>query len=411
MTVATLRITKPEIKSNRFGSEYKRSFVRHYYPGLALSKNTVTKFFERIGQEGLRRKDFYLTRAKAVCETRHIAIDGTLKQDTSSVNDLSAFSRKARVKGCADVSVLYAYDIENHEPICAEVFPGNTIDASSYREFIRHNDIRRGIIVADKGVPPSQIAEELGQRPELHFLTPLKRNDKRIANNNLLQFQGLLQGIGEPVLYSKCAINGGKRFLYAFKNASKAHGEGRGYLLKQQEAKQYDNETYENKKKVFGVIVFESDQDLPPETIYMCYEDRWMLELVFRHYKNDIGLDRTNVQSDFVLIGSEFINFIATTITCRILRKAQLAGVLNTMTYPEMMDELRMAWRLTDAPERPKTEDKWWIHTYKAGFEILEALDLCDPLPKEVPKKRGRPRKNSGETEIAVAKDKGNTQR
>ena len=37
------------------------------------------------------------------------------------------------------------------EPVCAEVFPGNSVDASSYPAFIRDNDIRKGIIVADKG--------------------------------------------------------------------------------------------------------------------------------------------------------------------------------------------------------------------------------------------------------------------
>jgi hypothetical protein len=35
-----------------------------------------------------------------------------LKQDSSRINDLSAFSYKARLKGCQDISVLYAYDIE-----------------------------------------------------------------------------------------------------------------------------------------------------------------------------------------------------------------------------------------------------------------------------------------------------------
>ena len=32
----------------------------------------------------------------------------------------------------SEVSVIYAYDIEHMESICAEVFPGNSIDARSY---------------------------------------------------------------------------------------------------------------------------------------------------------------------------------------------------------------------------------------------------------------------------------------
>lgn len=35
----------------------------------------------------------------------------------------------SRTRGCSEVSVLYAYDIERMEPACAEVFPGSSIDA------------------------------------------------------------------------------------------------------------------------------------------------------------------------------------------------------------------------------------------------------------------------------------------
>lgn len=111
--------------------------------------------------DGSRRRQFYQLRIQSTAAHHHVAIDGTLKQDNSKVNDLSAYSRKARVRGCCEVSVLYAYDMKRMESVCAEVFPGNSIDASSYPAFIRDNDIRKGIIVADKGFPPSKIKAEL----------------------------------------------------------------------------------------------------------------------------------------------------------------------------------------------------------------------------------------------------------
>jgi hypothetical protein len=110
-----------------------------------------------------------------VREDHYVAIDGTLKHYTSTVNDLSAFSYKARVKGCQEIYVLYAYNIELMERICAEIFPDNNIDISSYPAFIRNNNIRKGIIVADKGFPPNKIEALLKKMPELHFLTPIKR--------------------------------------------------------------------------------------------------------------------------------------------------------------------------------------------------------------------------------------------
>lgn len=201
MSMATLKVIKPRITANRMSTHYRRTYVCRDYPGTSLFKNSVTDLLQRIGQDGGKRKRFYQLRFSQVEADHHIAVDGTLKQDTSSVNDLSSFSYKARTRGCSEVSVLYACDIELMEPVCAEVFSGNSIDASSYPAFIRDNDIRKGIIVADKGFPPSKIREELEKWPDLHFLTPIKRNDARISDNGMLSFEGVLDGIGACVLY------------------------------------------------------------------------------------------------------------------------------------------------------------------------------------------------------------------
>lgn len=389
MAIATLRIIKPGICSDRLSTHYNRTFVSLDYPGLPLSKNTVSKFLQSLGMDGGRRRAFYQKRAAAVAAEHHIAIDGTLKQDNSRVNDLSAFSRKSRVKGCRDVSVLYAYDIETMEPVCAEVFPGNSIDASSYAAFIKDNDIRRGMIVADKGFPPSSIAAELKDRPDLHFLTPIKRNDVRIRNNSMLSYEGILDGIAGRVLYKKQVIKGG-RFLYSFMDAAKAANEESSFISRARKNSDFSLEKYTKKKALFGVIVLESDQDLSPEVVYKCYDSRWQLELVFRQYKNDECLDLTNVQGDFSVIGSEFINFIATIATCRIIRKAGDAGLLDKISYGDLMEDLSSAWRMADAPARPKTDDGYWVHTLVSVFEELEALGLSEPVPKPVPAKRGR---------------------
>ena len=171
LVIAALRIIRPEIRLMKMAGRYFTTFLSSWWPGLALSENTISSLFQKIDMDGDKR-GVYLRRMCAGALDHHMVIDGTLKQDTSTVNDLSAYSHKARVKGCADVSVLYAYDLEKKEPVCAEVFPGNFIDATSYPAFIEHNNITRGIIVADKGFPPSKLAHQLEMHPDLHFLTP-----------------------------------------------------------------------------------------------------------------------------------------------------------------------------------------------------------------------------------------------
>ena len=190
MSLANLKAIKLAIPASKMKTHYMRAFVCRDYPGIAMSQNSIGSLLQRIGMDGSRRRQFYQHRV-ATAADYHIAIDGTLKQDNSKVNDLSTYSRKTRVRGCSEVSVLYAYGIERMESICAEVFPGNNIDASSYPAFIRDNDIRKGIIVADKGFPSSKIKAELSEWSDLHFLTSIKRNDIHVKGNGMLSFESV----------------------------------------------------------------------------------------------------------------------------------------------------------------------------------------------------------------------------
>ena len=128
-------------------------------------------------RDGFREEKALLEkRLSSVCGAHHIAIDGTLRQDNSSVNDFSSYSRKSRVKGTRDISILYAFDTEPGEPLCSEVFPRNNIDAVAVSSFINDNSIKKGIIVAYKGFPLKNIQEALDKNKELHYLLPLKRD-------------------------------------------------------------------------------------------------------------------------------------------------------------------------------------------------------------------------------------------
>ena len=213
----------------------------------------------------------------------------------------------------------------------------------------------------------------------------------------MLDFDGVLDGIDAHVVYKKKKIKGG-RYLYAFKDASKAAKEEASYLANAKQKNTFSPETYAIKKNLFGVIVLESDQDLEPKIAYTCYEDRWLLELVFKRYKSDECLDHTGEQGDFSVIGSEFVNYISTVATCRIIKKAEQAGLLDHMSYGDLMDDLSSAWRRTDAPDDPSTEDGYWVHTLKIVFEELEALGLSKPIPKPLPRKRGRKPKLKDQT-------------
>lgn len=100
MSLATLKVIKPAITAHRMATHYHRTFVCKDYPGAAMSPNSIGTLLQRIGMDGSKRRQFYQLRMQSTATDHHIAIDGTLKQDNSKINDLSAYSRKARVRGC-----------------------------------------------------------------------------------------------------------------------------------------------------------------------------------------------------------------------------------------------------------------------------------------------------------------------
>ena len=409
LSLAALKVVKPKVSCSRMGSVYQSSFLSIFYPGAALSHNSISSIYKKAGEDGKKRALFYERRMSRVCEEDHILIDGTLKQDTSHINDLSSFSYKARIKGCEDISILYAHDLEKMEPICAQVFPGNSVDAVSYKAFVRDNKIMRGIIISDKGFPPNEIRNILAKEPLLYYLTPVKRNDKRIKDFGLTEFNSVLSGIDRIIQCKKVNVSTGI-WLYAFRDVQRAAAEEKSFLEKSKETDSYDPEKYQKKKKSFGLIVFESNKDMSEKSAYLSYEERWKLELVFKAYKNDECLDRTSVQGDFSIYGSEFVNFISTLITCRIITRATKAGLFNEMSYGDMMDDLNSAWRKTDTPieTKPTTEDCYWVHTIPKVFSILERLDLSLPVSKE-PRKRGPKSKKNTLQVQAESETSGNT--
>ena len=133
MSVASLRVIRPSISNYLISQQYKKSFVSVFYPGVSVSPNSVSNLLENLGMDGEKRKAFFKRRIAAISKEHHIAIDGTLKQDTSTVNDLSNFSYKGRVKRYKEISVLYAYDLERMEPVSDWYRKAGSLQESSYQ--------------------------------------------------------------------------------------------------------------------------------------------------------------------------------------------------------------------------------------------------------------------------------------
>ena len=384
--IAILRVCNPGIKDCELKEAYDTSFLSQTYPNVALSKNTVSKFLNDLGKACSRIELFMQNRANNVGLEHHLLVDGTLKSDESQINTLSDFSRKAKTKGTRDISVMFAFDLEKMEPVCSKCFPGNMLDITSYEAFIADNGIKKGIIVADKGIPASAAKEHFSDNPDLHYLNPIKRNAKVIDTYELHDYDGILSS-SEDILYKKVKCEKADKWLYSFRNAAQASIEEKNYLKNAKRKGTYSHKQFLSKKSSFGTLVLESDLDMTPQVAYKTYSSRWEIELVMRFYKSACQFDETRVHDDYSVIATEFCDFLATIVTFRLINKFDEVSLLDKMKYKKVMHILRRA-------KKVKHIDGDWrlIKTAPAQLDVLKKLGLIDAAstPK---RKRGRPKK------------------
>lgn len=394
MTLACLRMLGKDSPIDRVNSRYNNSFLKIFYRDAPVSKNSLCNVVKEIGESREKILDFFGKRINRVASINNIIIDGTLKQDTSVVNDLSKLSYRARVRGQREISIIYAYDVEKLEPLCAEVFPGNCIDAKAYSTFIRDNKINKGIIIADKGFPPSKIEKDLLDNRELHYISPIRRNDKRILEYSLLNnYTGKMHEVDTNILYKTVKTKDNK-YLYSFKDSKRANEETNDYMNRTPNDNNFNGEDYDKISKKFGTIIFESDIELDAKSVYYNYKDRWLIELMFDMYKNIEHLDKTKFQSNFSVLGSEFISFISTLVTSRLIRIARQKKLLDNYTYGDIVESLSSILRIECVDSKLSLDDHSLFFISESGKELLYAYDILQKDSTIQKRKPGRPRKN-----------------
>lgn len=386
--IAILRVCNPGIKNGELKSAYEESFLSEKYPGVALSANTVCTFLNNLGKNFSRIVSFMRSRAEAVKIDHHLIVDGTLKTDNSTVDTMSGFSHKSRVKGSKEISVIYAFNLDTMEPVCSKCYPGNMLDITAFDDFLSENHITKGLIVSDKGIPATAAEERFAANKDMHYLYPLKRSSKLIETHDMLTFDTILSS-DSNITCRKAKVSGKKKFLYSFRDAQQAAKEEQDWLRRAKKDGTYSPEELARRQKTFGTIVFECDLDLPLEIVYKAYSMRWEIEIVMRYYKCACEFDDTRVHDDYSVIASEFCDFLSSLLTCKLLNRFDKDRLLDKRTYKDIMNVLRHA-------KKVKVDEKGWqmVKCGPAHVEIMQTLGLL-PKPDQPEKRRpGRPKKN-----------------
>lgn len=385
--MAILRVRHPDLRNSRMRRDYTESLLSETFPSLPMSKNGVSEFLHRIGSAGGRIRRFLRARCSRLPAGALTAVDGMLETDNSRVNNLSAPSRKTKVRGNREVSMLFAYSIDRMEPVCFSIYPGNMLDSKAYADFIEENDLRDAVLIGDKAFTVRAARNQFDSDRELHYLFPIRRNAEVISQLGLRDYDGVLKTYTGVTCHVVFDVRSDVRY-YSFRDAGRAAEEESAYLEgRKRNGKGIDADELARLRPRWGTMIFQSDLDLPPETVYEMYMQRWTIEEMFRLYKNIEEFDDTRVQSDFSVVGEHLVNFISTLITSRLMGEFLARGLLDRCGYTEVMEVLRRALRF-------RNERGEWVYRAQTDREkdALRKLGLMPQLPPK--RKPGRPRKN-----------------
>ncbi len=366
--IAILRVCYPGIKDTELKDRYQESFLSELYPGVALSEKTTFEFLTNLGKAYGKIVMFMRNRISSISLDDKLIIDGVLKTNNSAINSLLEFSRKSKKTENKNVSILYAFSLQKHEPICSKCYFENMLDITFYDDFVTENQIKQGVIVSDKGFSASFIEEHLVNNLDLHYLNPLKRNSRFVNMYKLLDFKTTLDTNKEILCKKAKDLKTGK-ILYSFKDLYKKSREEIAWISKQKG--DFSNEEYEGMKKKFGVIVFESDLDMSSDEIYQIYKQRWEIELVMKYYKSTCELLDTRAVKHYTAIGSEYGDFLATILTYRLINYFDKKGLLEKNTYQELMSTLSKAKKV----KLSSNSKEWKLAQITASHkDIIEEL-------------------------------------
>lgn len=365
--IALLRSASHDIKNRDIQLAYETSFASEMYPNVHLSENTVSTFLENIGMAYSKISTFMRKRVEKF-GGKEIVIDGMLKDCNSDTDTFSEFSRKGSKKGSKDLSLIYAYDTQNKEPVAVKPYPGNMLDLTGVEDFIEEYQVNSGIVVMDKGFYGPDAIKTIKGKKGLAYVIPLKQSSKKITENEMdKDISSLLVEYKDSHIFWKKKKISDDCYLYAFRNPTDAYDQEIGYITRTRKKGTYSEEKYLEKQSEFGLIVFESNVDLSPFEVYEAYSKRWEIEVMFDFYKNIVELSKVRVHGDYRVYSTEFINFLSIIISCRVKKILFESGLSSKYSYKQIFNYLAKAKKV-----RIGTDLSW--HSSKTVKYISELL-------------------------------------
>ncbi|VDR42268.1 transposase [Mycoplasmopsis caviae] len=336
--ISLIRCAYPKATNRDLKFYYETSFLSELFKNVGLSESMMPDFFERVGRDYAKIENFMVDRINQFKKSIQI-IDGTLKSYNSDDSVFSKWTRKGKIKGSKDFTLLYTYDLKTKEPIYGRPYAGNMLDCTIFEDYLENIAKNDELIVGDKGYWNSKIIKKIEEHKKMRYLFPIKRSSKLISANNLMDNLIPLM-IKDRNLLGKIT-NIGNKYYYTIKDLDIEANERKVLFKMSQKKNNFEFQKFNDETINLGTIIFESNSKLSLEDVYTIYSQRWEIEEMFRFYKNILELPKTGVHSEYSLYTTEFINYISLIISMRVKNELTRLNLAEKYSYNQIINYLK----------------------------------------------------------------------
>jgi len=340
MVLAILRLVE-RCPFKRVSYLYEKSFLSEIYPGLPLSSASLSGFLRSIGS---KREKIVQFLNQAISGNEHILFDGTNIVTKSEKLDINRLGYNSHRQFDPQINLLYAFSCEQKQPVYYRIVPGNVRDVSSFKNAVAESNIHDITVIADKGFGSTANFEML-ENQGLKYIVPLRRNNSHFDRSKLKtgdkgSFDGHFMFQKRVIWYYEYKIEDARYIV--FQDTNLQMEEEKDYLERiEAHHEDYTMENYLEKQYDFGTILFRTNRDDSPETIYKLYKTRIEIEQTFDFLKNLIEADVVYLQDSYAVEGWAFINHLSLLLTYLVYAKLRDCNVLSSFSIDDFLSHLK----------------------------------------------------------------------
>ncbi len=333
---------KSAMKNMEF--HYLHSYLSEIYPNVSISSKKLSYILREIGAKRENITDFFNEFSTA---NDNIIFDGTDLLSSSKKMDITKFSKSKKGTYDSLLNIMFVFSVGLQLPIYYRISAGNIKDIKAFKLSLKESNIKNAVIIADKGFYSITNINELNAE-SLHFIIPLRRNNKhicynKIENSNKKSFDGYFKYNKRIIWFYSIEIESEK--ITVFLDDELKTEETKDYLNRVDVfPEKYDLETFHKKQKAFGTITLMHNTNKKPNELYIDYKSRGQVEEMIDVLKNVVKSDKSYMQNELALEAWMFINYIALHWYYKImnlLKKHELNNKYSPMDLVDFLKEIR----------------------------------------------------------------------